>query len=218
MILYGQYDSPFVRRVGVAMELYDFAFEHHPWSVFGDAERLAAVNPLRRVPALALEGGETLIDSAAILDALDDLVGEARALVPARGPHRRAVLKVCALGSGLADKAVSLVYERAVHGRATPAWEDRCRRQIGDVLAVLEDQRAASPGPWWFGERPTHADIMVGCALTFLGEAHPDMVDPDARPTLAAHAARCEAMPVFQRIRQPFHVVPPAGPAADIDA
>jgi glutathione S-transferase len=218
MILYGQYDSPFVRRVAVALELYELAFEHRPWSVFGDVERLAAVNPLRRVPALTLEGGETLIDSAAILDALDEIVGEARALVPAGGAERRAVLKVCALGSGLADKAVSLVYERAVHGRATPAWEDRCRRQIGDVLTVLEDQRAAAPGPWWFGERLTHADIMVGCALRFLGEAHPDLGDLAARPALGAHAARCEAMPVFQRIRQPFHVVPPASPAADVVA
>ena len=37
MILIGQYDSPFVRRVGIALRLYGLAFEHQPWSAFSDA-------------------------------------------------------------------------------------------------------------------------------------------------------------------------------------
>ncbi|MEZ5776045.1 MAG: glutathione S-transferase N-terminal domain-containing protein, partial [Hyphomicrobiaceae bacterium] len=46
MILIGQYDSPFVRRVGIALGLYGMAFEHRPWSVFGDADKIRALNPL----------------------------------------------------------------------------------------------------------------------------------------------------------------------------
>jgi len=208
MILIGQYDSPFVRRVAIALNLYGLAFEHRPWSVFGDADRIAPFNPLRRVPTLILEDGETLIESAAILDALDDRVGEARALIPARGPPRRRVLKICALGAGLADKAVSLVYERAVHARATPAWVERCQAQIRATLDALEAERAAGAGPWWFGADLTHADIMVACALRFLGEAHGATFDLASWPALAAHAAGCEATPVFQRHVQPFHVTP----------
>jgi glutathione S-transferase len=30
MILIGQYDSPFVRRVGIALTLYGITFEHQP--------------------------------------------------------------------------------------------------------------------------------------------------------------------------------------------
>ncbi len=62
MILIGQVDSPFVRRVGIA--LYEIPFEHRPWSTFGDADRLAAHNPPRRVPTLVLDGEEVLIESA----------------------------------------------------------------------------------------------------------------------------------------------------------
>ena len=44
MILIGQYDSPFVRRVAIAMQLYGMPYEHRPWSVFGDADKIAAYN------------------------------------------------------------------------------------------------------------------------------------------------------------------------------
>ena len=211
MILIGQYDSPFVRRVAVALSLYGMDFEHRPWSVFGDAERIAPFNPLRRAPTLVLDDGEVVIESAAILDALDDLAGEERALIPARGASRRWVLKACALGAGLADKAVSLVYERVLHERATPVWVARCRGQIADVLRALEAERAAAAGPWWFGEAITHADIMVGCALRFLSEAHPDLYDPADWPALAAHARACEALPAFAGASQAFFVAPPKG-------
>jgi glutathione S-transferase len=69
MILIGQYDSPFVRRVAIAMTLQGVAFEHRPWSVWADAEAIAPFNPLRRVPTLVLDDGEALIESSAILDA-----------------------------------------------------------------------------------------------------------------------------------------------------
>ena len=64
MFLIGQYDSPFVRRVAIALRLYGIPFEHRPWSTFGDAETIAPYNPLRRVPTLVLDDGEALIESA----------------------------------------------------------------------------------------------------------------------------------------------------------
>jgi len=204
MILIGQFDSPFVRRVAVALNHYGMAFEHRPWSTFGDADKLAAYNPLKRVPTLVLDDGEALIESSAILDHLDETVGAARALAPRSGPARRAVLKVCALGAGLADKAIALVYERVLHEATSATWIARCQSQVGGVLDVLEADRAARSGPWWFGEAMTHADIMVGCALRFVDEAHGAMFDIGGRPALHAHSARCEALPVFSSVRQAF--------------
>lgn len=209
MILIGHYDSPFVRRVAVALRLYGMAYEHRAWSVFSQAAEIAAFNPLKRVPTLVLDDGEVLIESAAILDWLDEAAGPERALIASRGPERRQALKVCALASGLADKAVSLVYERAVHGRETPLWAERCRSQIGGVLAALQADRAGRSGPWWFGERIGHADVAVGCVLRFLGEAHPDAFVPAEWPALAAHARACEALPEFAAVVTPFFVAAP---------
>lgn len=209
MILIGQYDSPFVRRVAVALRLYGFDYEHRPWSVFGDAERIAAHNPLRRVPTLIADDGEALFESGAILDGLDELAGRERALIAASGPERQHALKTIALATGLADKAVSLVYERVIHERGTAMWVERCRAQIAGVLQALEADRATR-GPWWFGERIGHADVAVACVLRFVSEALPEVYAAADWPALAAHAGACEARPEFQAVVQPFHVPPPA--------
>jgi len=142
MILIGQYDSPFVRRIGIALTLYGFGFEHRPWSTFREGDKIAPFNPLRRVPTLVLDDGEVLIESGAMLDYLDERVGPARALLPASGPARRAGLKTCALATGLADKTVSLVYERMLHAQTSDVWLDRCRTQLKLVKRIEEQEEA----------------------------------------------------------------------------
>ena len=206
MILIGQFDSPFVRRVGVAMRLYGLPFEHKPWSVWSDAEALSKINPLRRVPVLVLDTGETLIESGAILDHLDEFVGPQRALIPRSGPERRRVLNLCALATGLAEKAVALFYEGFLHQAPSQTWIDRCRAQIGDVLTLLEAYRRGVEAPFWQGPAVGHADIATTCALRFVREVHPDLFDAARYPGLAALADRCEALEAFQTIRQPFSV------------
>src|ERR1700752_4095960 len=114
MFLIGQYDPPFVRPVAIALRLYGLKFDHKPWSTFGDAEKIAPYNPLRRVPTLVLDTGEALIERAAILDYLDETVGPERAMLPAKGAERRKQLRIIALATGLGDKAVSLLYERVL--------------------------------------------------------------------------------------------------------
>jgi glutathione S-transferase len=207
VILIGQYDSPFVRRVAVALTLYGIVYEHRPWSTFGDADAIAAFNPLSRVPTLVLDSGEVLIESMTILDHLDEEAGEARALMASRGAERRQALKVCALATGLADKAVALVYERVLHEQKSQMWIDRCTAQVHRVLDALEADRAARATPYWCGAAIGHADIALTCALRFVREAHPSIFGATRWPTLAAHAERCEMLPVFQKIVQPF--VPP---------
>jgi glutathione S-transferase len=209
MILIGQYDSPFVRRVAIAMRLYDMPFEHAPWSAFGDGERLGAYNPLRRVPTLVLEDGEVLIESGAILDYLDEAAGTDRAMLAPFGVARRHALKTIALAMGMGDKAVSLFYEKILRTDRSALWVERCRAQIGATLDVLEQDRVARSTPWWFGDRIGHVDIAVACVLRFVGEAHPDAFSAERWPRLAALSAECEALSVFQENAQALS--PPKG-------
>jgi hypothetical protein len=110
MILIGQYDSPFVRRVGIALTIYEIPFDHRPWSTFGDVEKIRPYNPLTRVPTLVLDNGDVLIESQSIIDYLDSLVGPDRAMFPISEPTRHRALKIASLAIGLGDKAASLYY------------------------------------------------------------------------------------------------------------
>jgi glutathione S-transferase len=207
VILIGQYDSPFVRRVGIAMRLYELTYEHRPWSTFGDRDKLIPLNPLGRVPALVLDDGEVLIESGTILDYLDERVGDGRALVPPAGSARRHALKICALATGLADKAVALFYERAMHTDTSEKWVTRCSAQIEDAVSALEQDRGSRHTAFWFGDALGHADIAVACALRFVKEAHPGIYDDGGWPALAAHSVRCEELEPFRDIQQRF--IPP---------
>ena len=206
MILIGQYDSPFVRRVAIAAHIYGMAYDHRPWSVWSDAERLAEVNPARRVPTLILDDGEVLMDSATILDALDDLAGPAKAMAPRAGPERRRCLRLCALSASVAEKAVSLLYEGVLHDSPSQVWVDRCRAQIGEVLDALEKERAAGASPYWMGDSISHADVITACAVRFVREAHGPLFDAARYPALAQLADRCEGLEPFKLIVQPLTI------------
>jgi glutathione S-transferase len=160
------------------------------------------------VPTLVLDDGDVLLDSHSILDYLDGRVPPERALFPAGEPARRRALKIAALATGLADKAVSLFYEKRLHEKVSEVWAGRCRAQMAAALAALEADRAGRAGAYWFGDRIGHADIAVAVALRFVAEAHPGLISLADYPALAAHAARLEALPAFQQIQQTF--VPPS--------
>jgi glutathione S-transferase len=204
MMLIGQYDSPFVRRVAVALKTYGFVYEHNTWSVWGHSDEIAGYNPLRRVPTLVMDDGEVLTESGAILAILDDLVGPERASLARSGKAGRDLQRLSAFAAGAAEKAVSLLYERRLRETAFPLWADRCRAQVNDTLDFLEAERAKRATPWLFDTALSHADVVLATMLRFVSEALADEFDLAARPALKAHAARAEALPVFQAASQPF--------------
>jgi len=199
MILIGMFDSPFVRRVAVTLNLLELPFEHRNWSVGRDFERIRQFNPLGRVPTLVRPDGEALIESAAILDHLDEVAGPARALLPVSGPPRRTALRLMALATGAADKGVLQIYETAFRPeekRHAP-WVERCRLQMHSALAVLDAK--AGNRDWLQGQRMTQADVTAACVFTFLSEAV--SMDATRYPALGRITARCEALPAFARVK-----------------
>jgi glutathione S-transferase len=204
MLLIGMFDSPYVRRVAVSMRLLQIPFEHASWSVGRDFDRIRAHNPLGRVPTLVLDDGETLIESSAILDYLDDSVGPMRALLPPAGRERRAALRLMALATGAADKAAIQVYEvvfRPEDKRHAP-WVARCRKQVEGALAELERVCTERAGhAWLVAERLSQADVTVTCAYTFLMAALDGVLERAAYPALSAAVERCEVLPEFRAVR-----------------
>jgi glutathione S-transferase len=202
-ILIGMFDSPFVRRVAVSMNLLWMPFEHRNWSIGKDFELIRQFNPLGRVPALVQPDGATLIESAAILDFLDQSVGPERALLPHAGETRREALQIIAIAIGAAEKGVIQVYETAFRPpekRYRP-WVERCHTQMHAALAELDRLCQARADEWLIGDRITQADVTTACVYTFLSDALAINRNAIAYPGLSAIAARCEAMSEFSSVK-----------------
>jgi glutathione S-transferase len=204
MILVGQYDSPYVRRVAISLRVQGFAYEHDTRSVFGDFDALRRINPLGRIPSLVLDGGEVLIDSAAILDWLEQTVGPERALVPPAGAERRRALHLIALATGAIDKIGAAAYERIMRPAALrwPEWIERCRTQGAGAIAALAAE------PWPEQARLDQAVITTACMIRYVRMAGPELLPPSRYPTLDALSERCEARPEFQATWPADYVLP----------
>jgi glutathione S-transferase len=206
MILVGQYDSPFVRRVAITLLNYRMPFTRDRTSVF--SPDMARLTPLVRIPTLLLDDGEALFDSHAILDHLDEQVAPERALVPRSGPARRPVLRAIVIATGGTEKAGAVVYERHLHAGAcvSEEWVARCLGQLGGALAFLEREASS---PWFFGERLTQADVTIGCLVFFLRLRLVEAFPPGRYPALEALADRCDALDEFRAtLPAPDEVMP----------
>ncbi len=205
MILIGQFDSPFVRRVAVALHFYHLPYEHRAWSAIGDAGKIAGINPLMRVPTLVNGDGSAFIDSSVILQLIDHLAGY-DAFLSRSWPQQGDLIRFGAYATGVADKAVALVYDRASLSVSQPMWRTRLLQQVAQTLALLEQERAQRRDVWLFGARISHADIVFGTVWRFLEEALPDVTDPALYPALRRHSHACEELAEFRSAYQPFRL------------
>ena len=202
MVLIGQFDSPFVRRVGVTLTMYELPFDRHALSVFGDRDEVLQLNPLGRVPALILDQEETLIDSTLIIDYLDDLVGSDRALTPSSGAARRQVLRLAMTATGLSERAVQLRTETIRRPPQLQSLEfvQTYHASIRKSLDVLEHDVST---PWAVGQTFSQADIAIGCCLTHLTHRVEEYAILKSWPKLSKLREACEQRDAFKSIPFP---------------
>src|SRR5262245_19842880 len=98
--------SPFVRKVMVTAHEAGLADRVRPERVVVAANKpnadVMGLNPLNKIPTLALDDGTVLYDSRVICEYLDTLHGGPR-LIPADGTVRWQALRRQALGDGLME-------------------------------------------------------------------------------------------------------------------
>jgi glutathione S-transferase len=198
MLLIGVNRSPYTRRVAITLTTYGMAFEQKPLSGFDNRAEVRASNPLGRIPALVLDSGEVLADSAAIIDHLDEAHGRDRALTPPDGVERRAVLRVVALMMGSCDKLLAAAYER----NRKPAekqhqpWIDDCVAQAVHALQAVEAMTAEG-APYQMLGRLTQADITAFLAERLARVAFAVNTDT-LTPRLRALTLRLAEQPAFR--------------------
>lgn len=201
MKLYGGFGSPFTRRVGTTLRLYNLPHEHIVLrgSVPEELERLQKLNPLGRVPALETDDGRALVDSATMLDYLDRLVGPENSLTPLSGDQRTEVMNLIGIASGAVEKSINCYYEEGVNAKR-PAdmvyrpWVDRMYEQTKDGLQAIDQMTS---GPWLIGENLTQADVTMVCFWDFIVKNRPSTAPKLDCPQLEKLAKKANAMPEF---------------------
>ena len=198
--LIGGTRSPYVRHVAVSLALMGFEYDHVATSPFEAPDAIREHNPLTRIPTLILDDGEVLVESYAILDAVNEMVDPDKRLIPMDGSARRRVMTLTAVALGATDKLIWSVYERRFRPeeKIHQPWIDHNVAQLLGGLTYLEDHA----GHKWIagGTRISLADVGAVVVLQQTELARPDLTPREKFPKLAALALRCEAMPAFSRV------------------
>jgi glutathione S-transferase len=208
MILVGQYDSPYARRVAISLMVLGVPYEHDTRSVFGDFDSMRKTNPLGRIPSLILDDGTVLIDSAAILDWIDESVAPRRALIPPSGLARRDALQRIALASGAVDKiGGGRNYEQMIRP-SRYRWPEWIERTTTQGLGALEALNALD---WPASASLDQAQITAGCAIDYVKVTASDLVPEGRFPVLDALWKRLTVQPEFATTSFSDYKVPRAG-------
>jgi glutathione S-transferase len=172
--------SPFVRCVRAAAIELGLAdrLELEPVQVAPGRENEAyaeKVNPLRKIPALVLDDGATvLVDSTVICHFLDDLAGGGQ-LIPAAGPDRWRILSQQAIAQGMSEAMVLVRYETFLRPE-TLRWsnwigDQQDRFWSGLVWFERSAERALSSSP----SRIDISQLALACCLGYVDFRFPDV-------------------------------------------
>ena len=199
MKLYGSLTSPYVRKARILIREKNLACEFVVADAWAADSPIPALNPLGKVPVLALDSGEALFDSPVIVEYLDAL--KAPAFLPASGTGRWEMLRWQVLADGILDAAVSRLLESRRPAQQQSA--ENIRRQEDKIARSMEyTERRLGQGPWLMENRFTLADLVMAVALEYIDFRYPhDWRGRHAR--LAQWLAGVSARPSLIETRPP---------------
>jgi maleylacetoacetate isomerase len=201
--LYSFFRSSAAYRVRIAFNLKDLSYETvaiHLQREGGLNRKPSyrAVNPQMRVPTLALDSGEIITQSLAIIEYLDE-VHPRPPLLPRDSVERaqvRALAQLVACDIHPLNNLSPLRYLKNELGQdqsRIDAWYCHWVREGFDALEAM-----ISPGPYAYGADVTLADI---CLVPQVANARRLKVPLDAYPKIIAVDATCARLAAFEQAR-----------------
>ena len=203
MKLYTYYRSSAAFRARIALNLKGIAYEMESVHLVKDGghnrrPEFRAINPQMRVPALITDAGETLIQSLAMIEYLDEVHPQPPFLP--KDPIARA--KVRALADLIAcdihplNNTSPLRYLKNTMGQQQSVIDAWYHHWVLEGFEALE--ALIAPRPYTCGETITLADI---CLVPQVYNARRLKVPLDKFPKIVAVDAACMKLPAFDRAR-----------------
>ncbi|HEY4163570.1 MAG TPA: glutathione S-transferase N-terminal domain-containing protein [Dongiaceae bacterium] len=188
--------SPFVRKVVVtAIETgQDQEIDRTPTNTADPASGLSVDNPLNKVPALLLDDGTRLYDSAVICEYLDSRKGGR--MFPAAGPARWTALRRQALADGMMDAALLRRYEtQRPENLRSAEWDKKQALKVSQGLNALEGEASD------FGDVSDIGTLTVAVMLDYLDFRFKSDAWREGCPSLAAWYETFSKRPSLQATR-----------------
>lgn len=190
--------SPYVRKVMASAHLLGLVDRialldsaAHP---IDRDPRIAAHNPMAKVPTLILEDGQALYDSRVICEYLDG-IAPGYGLFPRAAPARWQALARQALGDGLLDAALLARYELTARP-PEKQWDAWRAAQLAKVRACLDDiERQAQD---LATRDPNIGEVALACGLGYLDFRFGELDWRATHPGTAQWNARIQALPAMQ--------------------
>jgi maleylacetoacetate isomerase len=201
--LYSFFRSSAAYRVRIALNLKGLSYEMVPIHLRKDGgyqrkPEFAALNPLMRVPVLALDGGELITQSLAIIDYLNDTHPEPP-LLPADPVARaqvRAIAQIVACDIHPLNNLVTLQYLKHGLKQEQPAIDTWYRHWVSEGFKAIEAM--IKPGPYACGASVNLADI---CLIPQVYNARRLQTPLDPFPKIVAVEAACLKLAAFDKAR-----------------
>ena len=179
--------SPYARKVKIAaieLGLID-KIELVPTTVQPgkpNEEYARDISPLRKLPALILDNGSTIVDSYVIVEYLDELAGGGK-LIPASGEAKWRVKTEHSILQGMLEAMLLCRYETFLRPeeKRWPAWVDDQWDRAWQGFALFERRTDTLSGPL------DVTQIALACTLGYADFRFPDCGWRKAYPKLAAH-------------------------------
>jgi maleylacetoacetate isomerase len=198
--LYNYFRSSAAYRVRIALALKDVPYEPIPVHLTKDGGQhkrpeYRAVNPQMRVPTLVLSGGETLIQSLAIMEYLDEVYPDPP-LLPAGDIERarvRAVAQIVACDIHPLNNSGTMAYLRKV-GHDDAMINEWYAYWVTAGFEAIEAM--IKPGPYTFGSHVTLADI---CLIPQIYNARRFKVPLEKFPKILGVETACNKLPAFDK-------------------
>ena len=202
MKLYDYFRSSAAYRVRIALNLKRLSYDAEPIHLSKDGGRhktpkYRAINPQMRVPALALSNGDTLIQSLAIIEYLDEAFPDP-ALLPVEAVERaqvRAVAQIIACDIHPINNASTLTYLRKL-GLDQAQIDEWYASWIFSGFEAIETM--VRPAPYAFGSHVTIADL---CIVPQVFNARRFKVPLDRFPKIASIDVASNKLPAFDKAR-----------------